>query len=198
MIFNHHLKNPYHMPKFLLNIIEDLKMLDIINVIKNTKEVYGAQGTLGILKDFERVLDELDLYVYENWEDGEIVAGPVVNRYTVECSFMWPYEKMPNPDGGKRLLDYDCKVVYKRDKLLEPRKVLSPDDYRPGSKKGKIDEKKIWVVTITIPKKLMQDIYQGYVKRENERMGDDMRQKSENVVMPDANVEQNAEIAPDV
>lgn len=186
------------MPKFLLNIIEDLKMLDIINVIKNTKEVYGAQGTLGILKDFERVLDELDLYVYENWEDGEIVSGPVVNRYTVECSFMWPYEKMPNPDGGKRLLDYDCKVVYKRDKLLEPRKVLSPDDYRPGSKKGKIDEKKIWVVSITIPKKLMQDIYQGYVKRENERMGDDMRQKSETVVMPDANVDQNAEIAPNV
>jgi hypothetical protein len=174
-------------------------MLDIINVIKNTKEVYGANNTLGILKDFERVIDELDLYVYENWEDGELVAGPIVNRYTVECSFMWPYEKMPNPDGGKRLLDYDCKVVYKRDKLLEPRKVLSPDDYRPGSKKGKIDEKKVWVVTITIPKKLMQDIYQGYVKKENEKMADDMRPtETLGAVMPDANVEQNAEVQPNV
>jgi hypothetical protein len=173
-------------------------MLDIINVIKNTKEVYGANSSLSILKDFERVLDELDIYVFENWEDGELVSGPTVNRYTVECSFMWPHEKMPNPDGGKRLLDYDCKVVYKKEKLLKPRTVLKPDDYRPGSKKGKIDEHPVWVVTILMPKKLMQDIYQGYVKKENDRMADDMRQQpqSQGTEMPDPNVEQNAEAVP--
>lgn len=173
-------------------------MLDILDIIKNTKEVYGANNTLGILKDFERVLDELDLYVYENWEDGELVAGPTVNRYTVECSFMWPYEKMPNPDGGRRLLDYDCKVLYKVDKVIKPRKILTPDDYRPGSKKGKLDEEKIWIVTIKMPKKLMQDIYQGYVKKENERMSDDMRSTQTSNAMPDANVEQNAEMTPNV
>ena len=27
-----------------------------------------------VLKDFERVLDELDLYVYKNWEDGELAS----------------------------------------------------------------------------------------------------------------------------
>jgi hypothetical protein len=174
-------------------------MLDIINVIKNTKEVYGANGSLGIIKDFERVLDELDLYVYENWEDGELVLGPIVNRYTVECGFMWPLDKMPNPDGGKRLLDYDCKVTYKKDKLLVPRKIKTPDDYRPGSKKGKIDEKPVWLVTIVMPKKLMQDIYQGYLKKENERMADDMRQTSQTGEgLPDPNVEQNAEAEPNV
>lgn len=173
-------------------------MLDIIDVIKNTKEVYGANSSLSILKDFERVLDELDIYVFENWEDGELVAGPTVNRYTVECSFMWPYEKMPNPDGGKRLLDYDCKVIYKKEKLLKPRKILKPSDYRPGSKKGKIDEEGVWVVTILMPKKLMQDIYQGYVKKENDKMADEMRQQPQTLgaEMPDANVEQNAEMQP--
>lgn len=169
-------------------------MLDIIDVIKNTKEIYGANSSLGIIKDFERVLDELDLYVYENWEDGELVLGPVVNRYTVECAFMWPLDKMPNPDGGKRLLDYDCKVLYKRDKLLVPRKIKSPSDYRPGSKKGKIDEQPVWIVSIIMPKKLMQDIYQGYVKKENERMADDMRQtQTIGDAVPDANAEQNME-----
>lgn len=171
-------------------------MLDIIEVIKNIKEVYGANNSLGIVKDFERVLDELDIYVYENWEDGELVLGPVVNRYTVECAFMWPIDKMPNPDGGKRLLDYDCKVSYKKDKLLVPRKILNPDDYRPGSKKGKIDEKPVWLVNIVIPKKLMQDIYQGYVKKENEKMADDRRQvDTVGEAMPDTNVEQNVEAA---
>lgn len=170
-------------------------MLDIIHVIKNIKEVYGTNNSLAIVKDFERVLDELDLYVYENWEDGELVQGPIVNRYTVECGFMWPLDKMPNPDGGKRLLEYDCKVTYRKEKLLVPRKILSPDDYRPGSKKGKIDEHPVWVVNITMPKKLMQDIYQGYLKKENEKMADDMRQ-TETVgdAVPDTNVEQNMEV----
>lgn len=172
-------------------------MLDIIEVIKNTKEIYGTNNALGIVKDFERVLDELDIYVYENWEDGELVAGPNINRYTVECTFMWPLDKMPNPDGGKRLLDYDCKVVYKKDKLLVPRKITSPDDYRPGSKKGKIDEQAVWLVVISMPKKLMQDIYQGYVKKENDKMADDMRiaeNPSESITDPD--VAQNAEMNP--
>lgn len=175
-------------------------MLDIIDVIKNTKEIYGANSTLGIIKDFERVLDELDMYVYENWIDGELVEGPIVNRYSVKCTFMWPAEKAPNPDAAKKLIDYDCDVKYKKDKLLVPRKILSPDDYRPGSKKGKIDEKTVWLVTITMPKKLMQDIYQGYVKKENERMSDDMRlnQATSMGVMPDANVEQNEEASQNV
>ena len=30
--------------------------------------------------------------------------------------------------GGKRLLDYDCKVTYKKDKLIKPRKIREPDD----------------------------------------------------------------------
>ena len=36
-------------------------MLDSIDIIKNVKEIYGANNSLGILKDFERVLDELGL-----------------------------------------------------------------------------------------------------------------------------------------
>jgi hypothetical protein len=169
-------------------------MPDIIEVLKNIQDVYAGNNNLGILKDFERVLDELDLYVYENWEDGELVEGPTVNRYTVGCKFMWPKDKMPDPEGGQRLLEYDCKVMYKRDHLLVPRKVLKPSDYRPGSKKGKIDKKDVWLVEIIMPKKLMQDIYQGYVKKENDKMGDDMQMntQSENMV-PDVNAAKNAE-----
>jgi len=49
-----------------------------------------------------------------------------------------------------------------------------------------------------MPKKLMQDIYQGYVKKENDKMADEMRIQPSAMgeAMPDTNVEQNAEIQP--
>lgn len=137
-------------------------MKDILEVVKNIQNIYESDTAFTVLKDFERVLDELDVYVYDNWEDGEIVAGPKIKRHWVTCSFMWPRKQMPDPMGGKRLLDYDCKVTFKKDYIIEPRRIKNPDDIRPGTKKGKLDKKPIWIVEIMMPKKLIADIYGGY------------------------------------
>jgi hypothetical protein len=99
--------------------------------------------------------------VYDNWQDGELVAGPKISRHWVTCSFMWEHENMPDPMGGKRLLDYDCKVTFKKDKIIKPRKIRVPDDLRSMTKKGKLDLLPIWVVEIMMPKKLIADIYGG-------------------------------------
>lgn len=137
-------------------------MKDVADIVKNISEIYESDKAFQVLKDFERVLDDLDLYVYANWADGELVEGPKISRHWVTCSFMWPKEDMPDPMGGKRLLDYDCKVSYKRDKIIKPRKIRKPDDIRPMTKKGKLDTHPIWVVEIMMPKKLIADIYSGY------------------------------------
>lgn len=138
-------------------------MQDILDIIKNIEMIYENNTSFQILKDFERVIDELDIYVYKNWEDGELAAGPDVERHWVTCTFMWPYDKMPDPKGAKRLLDYDCKISYKKSILLKPRKIKSPDDIRPGTKKGKLDREPIWLVQIQMPKNLIADVYQGYI-----------------------------------
>ena len=137
-------------------------MQDIYDIVKNVEGIYESDTGFQILKDFERVLDELDIYVYDNWEDGELAEGPNIDRHWVTCKFMWPRSKMPDPMGGKRLLDYDCKVSYKKSSLLKPRKIRKPDDIRPGSKKGKLDREPIWLVNITMPKDLILNIYSGY------------------------------------
>ena len=136
-------------------------MHDVLDIIKNVQSLYAVGPTLGILKDFERVLDELDVYVFKNWEDGELLSGPVDSRHFVTCSFMWPIDKMPDPAGGKRLLDKGCKVTYKKDELLKPREIKSPEDYRPGTVKGKIDAHDIWVVEIRMPRALIGNIKHG-------------------------------------
>ena len=143
-------------------------MHDVLDIIRNVQSLYAVGPTLGILKDFERVMDELDVYVFANWEDGELLTGPVDSRHFVTCSFMWPADKMPDPDGGKRLLDRGCKVTYAKDELLKPREIKSPEDYRPGTTKGKIDAHDIWVVQIKMPKELIGNFKHGKDEIENQ------------------------------
>ena len=161
-------------------------MHDIVEIIKTIETLTTNDDAFKILKDFERVIDDLDLYVYKNWEDGELVSGPDVQRHTVTCKFMWPRDSMPDPVGASRLLDYGCKVTYQKQDLMVPRKVFTPDDYRPGTKKGKIDAHPIWVVSITMPKKLMQDIYQGHKRQQSEYVRDHISINPNTAMTPDA------------
>lgn len=139
----------------------------IHDVIENTKEIFMTDSSLDSLLDFERVLDELDIYVFAHWKEGELVEGPVYEKYFVTCTFMWPYKLMPDPRGGERLLDYDCEIYYSKDTLEYPIKVETPDDFEPGTKMPKMKKVPIWLVKIVMPKKLMQEIQQGSLDLES-------------------------------
>ena len=141
-------------------------MQDTIDVVKAVQNVFDNDTAFTVLKDFERVLDELDLYVYDNWQDGELAAGPIIKRHFVSCTFMWPRKQMPDPMGGKRLTDYQCKVYFKKDELIVPRQILEPGDMRAGTKKGKLDKAPIWLVEILMPKELIRSIHSGYEQEE--------------------------------
>jgi hypothetical protein len=114
------------------------------------------------------VLDEMDLYAFKNWQIGELVAGPNISKYRVACTFMWPEALMPDPRGGRRLLPFDCEVLYKKTNMKIPVRIVDPSDYRPGTKKARIVEKKVWLVEITMPKSLMNDIRTGSVELEDQ------------------------------
>lgn len=137
-------------------------MRDVEDILKNIESIYDSNTSFNVLKDFERVLDSLDVYVYDNWGEGELCEGPNMERHWVTCSFMWDRDNMPDPMGGKRLLDYDCKVKYEKTSVVVPRKIKSQDDFRPNTKKGKLDRKPVWIVEIMMPKRLIADIYSGY------------------------------------
>jgi len=151
-------------------------MADLKDIITNIENIYGSNNSLNLLKDFERVIDELDVYVYENWIDGELAEGPKEGRYWVECTFMWPKEQMPEPRGGQRLTDYGCKVQFAESKLSKVRKIRKPEDIRPGTRKGKIDWEEVWFVKIAMPKKLMHDINRGYRNLDKNKVEDILNQ----------------------
>jgi hypothetical protein len=108
---------------------------NIKDIIDNVKSVYMTDSSINTLIDYERVLDRLDLYSFKHWQLGELVKGPIYEKYFVTCSWMYPYRKMPDPSGAERLLNHGCEV---------------------------------WVVTITMPKKLMGEIERGSLELEND------------------------------
>ena len=141
---------------------------DYWQVAENIRDIYMSEGSLLTLLDFERVLDELDLYAFKNWQIGELVSGPDIGKYRVTCIFMWPERLMPDPRGARRLLPFDCEVKFKKTAMKVPMKIEDPSDYRPGTKKARLIEKKIWLVSITMPKALMSDIRTGSVELEDQ------------------------------
>jgi hypothetical protein len=126
-----------------------------------------TDSAVSTLLDFERVLDELDLYAFENWKQGELVEGPKYEKYFISCTFMWPYKKMPDPKGAVRLGDYDCEVNFIQDFFEHPVTVKTPNDFKPGTKFPKSVKTPVWLVEIVMPKKLMNDIEQGALELES-------------------------------
>jgi hypothetical protein len=131
------------------------------NILQNVKDIAVSENTLTMLLDYERVLDEMNLYAFQNWKLGELIEGPNVGKYRISCTFMWPFSLMPDPAGAERLLIFGAKIKWGKDWLEYPVKIKSPDDFKPGTKKPRMTRKQIWTVEINLPKHLIRTIQQG-------------------------------------
>ena len=143
---------------------------DYWQIADNIRDIYMSEGTITTLLDFERVLDEIDVYAFKNWEIGELVAGPEISKYRVSCTFMWPEKLMPDPRGARRLLPFDCVINFKKQLIKIPIKITNPSDYQPGGHAAKIIQKPVWLVEIIMPKSLMSDIRTGSIELEDQEI----------------------------
>ena len=142
------------------------KFFDDVNytsIIDTVKGIFTSDGSMSVILDFERVLDEADLYAFKNWELGELVQGPVTKRYSVGCMFMWPFKLMPDPRGARRLLHLGCKILWKKTKIRVPVEIEDYEDFQPGTRYPKMAHRSIWLIYIEMPKELMDDIREGSI-----------------------------------
>ena len=137
--------------------------VDYVSILDTVKGIFTSDGSMAVLLDYERVLDEADLYAFRNWELGELVQGPVVKRYSVGCMFMWPYKLMPDPRAAKRLLNLGCTIKWKKTKIKVPVEIDDPSDYQAGTRYPKMKERPIWLVYIEMPKEIRDDIREGSI-----------------------------------
>lgn len=137
--------------------------IDFVSIISTVKGIMTSDGTMSILLDYERILDDCDIYAYKNWLKGELVQGPDVGRYDVSCTFMWPMKLIPDPAAVKRLLAMGCSVDCTKKEINVPIEVKNYDDLIPGTNYPKSIKRQVWLVKITIPIELMDDIKEGSI-----------------------------------
>ena len=137
--------------------------MEIIDIIKNSKNIYMSESSLETMMDIERVIDSLDIYAFKNWKKGELVEGPIRKKHWVEAKFMGHNKLMPDPDGAKRLLGYNAEVTYQKSTLSTPVEVKDYSDFRPGTKKPKLREDPVWLVNIKLPIELIKEFRDGYL-----------------------------------
>lgn len=137
--------------------------IDFVSIVDTIKNIYMSDGAMNTILDFERVMDEADIYAYKNWINGELVQGPDIGRYSCTCVFMWPYKLMPDPRGALRLSTVGCNVEMMKGKIEVPVQVTSYDDFQSGTRYPKMQENKVWFMKIEIPFELMDDIKEGAV-----------------------------------
>jgi hypothetical protein len=137
--------------------------IDFVSIVDTIKNVYMSDGSMSTLLDYERVLDEADVYAFKNWKHGELVQGPNVGRYACKCVFMWPYKLMPDPRAALRLINIGCRVTFGKGEVEVPVEVKDYDDFNPGTRYPKMHKRKVWFVEVVVPVDLMDDIKEGTI-----------------------------------
>lgn len=121
------------------------------NAIVN--EFYDNTIMLNVALNIEQFLcDDVMLYPYKNWFKGELVAGPYLKKYYVIVVLRYDLHDMPDPEGGKVLQRFNCKVFYKKNR----QKVLDEEKSKKEGKKVAKDEIS-WLVKLVIPRHLVSD-----------------------------------------
>ena len=151
--------------------------MDQNSILANLKANTGRDSALETLMDIERVMDTANIYTYKNWIEGEVVEGPRIDRYWVTVTLMYPNKLMPDPEGALRLINNGCKVYYAEDVLITAAKLKSPDDSegqdnadgkRPGQTRAKKVSKPIWLVTLVMPRKYLDDVEASKLRVEDQ------------------------------
>lgn len=120
-------------------------------------KISNHETSMDMLMDFERVMNEYGILAHENWIDGELVDGPHWTDFWFMTTWMWPHEKKPDILAIRRIQRLGGSAVMTKDILEQPVRVLEPSDWQDSkTKQAKIDEKKVWIVDVSIPMELIE------------------------------------------
>lgn len=160
------------------------------NILDNLRDIEKNGTLLDILLEFEEILDNHGMYVYKNWNLGEVVSGPKLSRHWLNVVLMYPYKKMPDPKAVSRLTDIGCEVTYKKSKFGTPVTPKSQADIDDDGK-PKTKSHTVWLVDIFVPRKLVDSYTDETINVGDEQINtDDLSQAYDAGLDDESSVEQ--------
>jgi hypothetical protein len=145
--------------------------MDQKDILSQLSKNVNRGSALDTLMQVDAVLDNLNVYAYQNWIEGEVVDGPHIERYWVTVTLMYPYKLMPDPTGAERIIKNGGQVYYAQDTLITAAKLNTPEDSdpagdprRPGQPATKKIQRKVWLVTLELPRNFMDSMTTGKIQ----------------------------------
>lgn len=127
------------------------------------QKLFDEDGLQDILLGVEEYFDNMDLYVFDNWIEGEVVEGPNVSKYWVEVTLKYPMDKLPDPRGTYMFHNQGTKIQVRKDIEEVPLDYArGPEDFQDapdgngmGGRKVKLEQVPVMLVKFTIPRRLV-------------------------------------------
>ena len=131
-----------------------------------------------MLMEFDRTLDQLEIFAYKNWYHGEIIGGPFVSRYWFGIRLMYPHGKMPDPNAIPRLQKIGAKVNMTEDTFTKPVEVYDESDVEDSNtRRAKMETLPVWIVDVSLPMKYITsdiDDLDDYINSELDKDANDL------------------------
>ena len=153
-----------------------------------------SESLVDVLIQLENFLDNLDVYVFKNWFEGEVVDGPIIKKYWVGMVLLYDYNNMPDPEGALVLEKHGAKVSYqlrdiedtdvKKDSLdlpaisqitdIEGGQGVYGDNSVTNNSKHVPSVKNVWLVKIMVPRIFIDELNALDIDVYDENSLDDM------------------------
>lgn len=137
----------------------------ILEVEKSFRELDSGNNQATLIQ-FEDYLDNNHLYAFKNWIEGVVWDGPNVRRYWIDITLKYPRVIMPDPRGAMRLVNSGAIITFKEDTEIVSVKPEKNDDLDPLTRKPKEKEEEIWLITIQVPRRFIEDAIEDYEELE--------------------------------
>lgn len=119
-------------------------------------DIYKNENYLDVLMNIDDFFDILNVYVFPNWFDAEVIEVKFLRHFT-NIILKTPRDKKPDIKGSVLLSKYDCLVKYKESYEYLPKEYKTEKDIKYNTRTGKyepiMEKKDIWLIDILIPNK---------------------------------------------
>ena len=130
---------------------------NVLNEAERTFRELNSRNMQATLIQVEDFFDSNNLYAFNNWYEGVVWDGPNVSRYWVEITLQYPHSLMPEPTAMNRFSEMGVKYKFVDTVVKKSIEVKNPDDLDPVTRKPKEEDNHIWLVTLKIPRHLIED-----------------------------------------